>query len=60
MRPSLKPLTSRGIGLMPSDIATLTGTGAMATAAAILVMKLLGKPASEVGELFTDYVRGGA
>jgi hypothetical protein len=43
--------------MMSSEIATVTGTGAVAGAAAMLVMKVLGKPASEVGELFADYVR---
>jgi Abortive infection alpha len=39
---------------MPSEIPALTGSGA----ALILLMKLLSKPAREVGELLTDYVRG--
>jgi hypothetical protein len=36
----------------------VTGTSAFATAAAVLVLKLLGKPASEMGELLRDVVQG--
>jgi len=36
-----------------SEVTTITGSGT----ALFLATKLLGKPAAEVGELFTDYVR---
>ena len=42
---------------MSSEIAAVTGTGAVAGTAALLITKLLGRPASELGELFADFVR---
>jgi hypothetical protein len=43
---------------MSAELAGVSGTSVVMATAAVLVGKVLGKPASELGELFADYVRG--